>query len=219
VHLVICQAILLADKFDRPFESVESLGSAPVAQLDRVPDYESGGRRFKSFPVHHFFSSSPLTLIKSSINGLFLYLSLLSLVLTFFSRRKRLMADPDVRSKQRLSNFQKAFGYYEEAVSLKMSRLSEEGLIRRFKYTFELAWKYLQDVLQERGYTEVRGPRPVIEQAFQDGLISNGPLWMDMLKARNATTHLYEQATFESIIKNVKGPFYEAFVKFRASRK
>ena len=25
--------------------------SAPVAQLDRVPDYESGGRRFESFRV------------------------------------------------------------------------------------------------------------------------------------------------------------------------
>ncbi|VVT17454.1 hypothetical protein ERY430_80032 [Erythrobacter sp. EC-HK427] len=27
--------------------------SAPVAQLDRVPDYESGGRRFESFRVRH----------------------------------------------------------------------------------------------------------------------------------------------------------------------
>ena len=27
---------------------------APVAQLDRVPDYESGGRGFESSPVRHF---------------------------------------------------------------------------------------------------------------------------------------------------------------------
>ncbi len=27
---------------------------APVAQLDRVSDYESGGRRFESFRVRHF---------------------------------------------------------------------------------------------------------------------------------------------------------------------
>ena len=26
---------------------------APVAQLDRVPDYESGGRMFESCRVHH----------------------------------------------------------------------------------------------------------------------------------------------------------------------
>ncbi len=52
-----------------------------------------------------------------------------------------------------------------------MSKLEEEGLIQRFEYTFELAWKCLQDLLAERGYANVRGPRPVIEQAFQDGII------------------------------------------------
>ena len=31
--------------------------SAPVAQLDRAPDYESGGRRFDSFRVRHFSRS------------------------------------------------------------------------------------------------------------------------------------------------------------------
>ena len=28
--------------------------SAPVAQLDRAPDYESGGQRFESFRARHF---------------------------------------------------------------------------------------------------------------------------------------------------------------------
>ena len=28
---------------------------APVAQLDRVPDYESGGRMFESCRVHHLY--------------------------------------------------------------------------------------------------------------------------------------------------------------------
>ena len=31
-----------------------SLGEAPVAQLDRAPDYESGGWRFESFRARHF---------------------------------------------------------------------------------------------------------------------------------------------------------------------
>src|SRR5262249_51757138 len=30
--------------------------SAPVAQLDRAPDYESGGREFESSPARHYFS-------------------------------------------------------------------------------------------------------------------------------------------------------------------
>src|SRR3954449_2362534 len=31
--------------------------SAPVAQLDRAPDYESGGQRFESFRARHFFQA------------------------------------------------------------------------------------------------------------------------------------------------------------------
>jgi hypothetical protein len=35
-------------------------GHAPVAQLDRVPDYESGGRMFESCRVHHFLPTIPI---------------------------------------------------------------------------------------------------------------------------------------------------------------
>jgi nucleotidyltransferase substrate binding protein (TIGR01987 family) len=123
----------------------------------------------------------------------------------------------DVRSKQRFANFIKALKLYEDAVSPGLTRLEEEGLIHRFEYTFELAWKCLQDLLQERGYANVRGPRPVSEQAFQDGLVTNGPVWMQMLKARNETTHLYDEATFLSVAKGVKGPFLQALQSFRQS--
>lgn len=121
----------------------------------------------------------------------------------------------DIRSRQRFENFKKALLLYEDGIAPKMSKLEEEGLIQRFEYTFELAWKCLQDLLQERGYVEVRGPRPVIEQAFQDGIISDGPLWLQMLKARNETTHLYDESTFEVIIKQVKTPFLLALQNFR----
>ena len=122
----------------------------------------------------------------------------------------------DIRSQQRFSNFNKALSLYESAVAPKMSKLEEEGLIQRFEYTFELAWKCLQDLLQERGYADVRGPRPVIEQAFQDGIISNGPIWLQMLKARNETTHLYDELTFNAIIKQVRDSFLSELQNFRS---
>lgn len=122
----------------------------------------------------------------------------------------------DVRSKQRFENFKKALGQYEAAAAVpNLSQLETEGLIQRFEYTFELAWKCLQDLLAERGYSNVRGPRPVIEQAFKDGLISDGVLWLEMLKARNETTHLYEEATLKAISKKVLGPFLDALKEFR----
>ena len=123
----------------------------------------------------------------------------------------------DVRSQQRFENFKKALSLYSDAVRPKMSRLEEEGLIQRFEYTFELAWKCLQDLLQERGYDNVRGPRPVIEQAFQDGLISDGPTWLKMLKARNESTHLYNEVFFADIIKKVKTSFLKTLKSFQTN--
>ena len=44
----------------------KSLDSGPIAQLDRVPDYESGGRGFESSPVHHKNPTVILYLFMSS---------------------------------------------------------------------------------------------------------------------------------------------------------
>lgn len=127
-----------------------------------------------------------------------------------------MVQDKDIRSKQRFGNFEKAFKLYQDGIKPNMSKLEEEGLIHRFEYTFELAWKCLQDLLQERGYTEIRGPRPVIEQSFQDGIITDGLVWMDMLKARNETTHLYDEAAFKSVCEKVKGPFLKGLREFKS---
>lgn len=52
--------------------------------------------------------------------------------------------------------------------------MEEQGLIKAFEYTYKLGWKTLQDLLKEKGYSDVIRPKPVIEQSFQDGYITNG---------------------------------------------
>ena len=121
--------------------------------------------------------------------------------------------DKDVRWKQRFQNYKKALSQLEAALKVKKPDiLQKQGTIQWFEYTFELAWKTLQDFLmQERGYVEARGPRPVLEQAFQDGIIKDGLIWMDMLKSRNLTTHLYDEKSVEKIYTNVVQEYYTLF--------
>lgn len=118
------------------------------------------------------------------------------------------MNTPDIRWKQRFANYQSALQRLEDAVATNTEdRLSQEGVIQRFEFTFELAWKCLQDVFVERGLPEVRGPKPVLQQALTDNLISNGLIWMEMLKARNAASHMYDEAVFLKIYEHVRHDF------------
>lgn len=123
---------------------------------------------------------------------------------------------PPPRSKQRLQNFKKAFAQLEKFVQQeKLNELEEQGLIQAFEYTYELAWKLLQDVLREQGFVDVAGPRPSIEQAFQVGLIQDGLVWMQMLKDRNLTTHTYNEAVAQEILSHIRSEFIESFRKLK----
>lgn len=121
------------------------------------------------------------------------------------------MNNEHIRWKLRYNSFSKAFLQLEKAVQLKTySEYEQEALIHRFEYTLELAWKTLQDYLEERGFIDVRGPKPVIKQAFQDNILSDGNIWIEMLESRNLTTHSYDKETSNTITNKIVNNYYFA---------
>ena len=125
------------------------------------------------------------------------------------------MEDIDIRWFQRFSNFKKALFKLAEIVENRtleeLSELEKEGLIQRFEYTFELAWKTLQDLLIERGYIDVIGPNPVIAQSFQNGYINDAEGWKLILKSRNLTSHTYNSEIADKIAQQILERFYFLF--------
>src|SRR6476659_6810312 len=117
------------------------------------------------------------------------------------------MTNQDIRWVQRFSNFKKAFAKLEEVAKTRsvsdLSDLEQEGLIQRFEYTYELAWKTLQDLLRLKGYLDVAGPNPVLQQAFKDGYIADGDAWKRMKASRELSSHTYDQSTAEEIVENI----------------
>ncbi len=110
-----------------------------------------------------------------------------------------------IRWQQRFSNYEKAFRQLEKGVGQPtFSELEREGLIQRFEYTFELAWKTLQDFLYAQGYDGVNGPKKVIVQAAQDGYIHDGHGWIAMLEDFLTTKHTYEEETAERIFTAIR---------------
>jgi len=116
----------------------------------------------------------------------------------------------DIRWQQRFVNFNKAFSQLERFMQEEtLNEMEEQGLIKAFEYTYELSWKTLQDLLKDRGYTDVVGPKPVIEQSFQDGYILDGKGWMRMHVSRNLTSHTYDEETAEEIVNSIRSEYFQ----------
>ncbi len=119
-------------------------------------------------------------------------------------------ASKDTRWHQRFENLERAFRLLQEAAGRQsLSDLEAEGMVQRFEYTFELAWKTLKDFLELQGFT-VAYPREVIKTAFQVGLISMGDAWFEMLDRRNEAAHTYDRRRFLEITNAIRTTFLPA---------
>ena len=119
------------------------------------------------------------------------------------------MNNKSIRWHQRFLNFDKAFQQLENAHArfAELDLLAKEGLIQRFEYTLELAWKTLKDYLEAEGEME-KTPRAVIKKAFQIEIIQNGELWMDMLEKRNLMAHTYNEETFSEVLQLIVDQYF-----------
>lgn len=126
----------------------------------------------------------------------------------------------DIRWKQRFSNYQKALLRLEEAVMLSQTRelsyLEKQGFVQAFEFTFELSWKTLKDFLLFHGNgTDLYGSRDVFRQAFSLGIISDGEVWMQMIKSRNLTSHIYDEKVIDEIITLIRDSYFDRFAELQ----
>jgi nucleotidyltransferase substrate binding protein (TIGR01987 family) len=90
------------------------------------------------------------------------------------------------------------------------NELLRDGLIQRFELTFELAWKTLKEVFEDEGLIGLNSPKSVLREAFSAGLIKDEKLWINMLKDRNLTSHMYSESISIEIDKNIKDKYVNA---------
>jgi nucleotidyltransferase substrate binding protein (TIGR01987 family) len=115
----------------------------------------------------------------------------------------------------RFENFKRAYTLLREAIETSQERtlnqLEKEGVIQRFEYTMELAWKTMKDYLEAQNVIlEQITPRAVMKEAFAAKLIKDGQVWMDALDARNKMSHTYDFKQFEAVIKEIQDRYLTA---------
>lgn len=126
----------------------------------------------------------------------------------------------DIRWIQRLENYRKALSKLtgavklleEEDLSADIRELAKEGLVQRFEYTQELAWKVIKDYAEYQGYRDIRGSRDAFRRGLAMGIIEN-PVWLESIEDRNLTSHTYHENTALQVCEDIIKKYYPLFVK------
>ena len=128
----------------------------------------------------------------------------------------------DIRWQQRFHNYEQAFLRLQEAVEMQsLNELERNGLIQRFEFTLDLAWKTLKDFLEERGFAFKPSPKDTVRLAQQSGYITYAQDLIDGLDIRNALSHDYSGEKFEQaepILRNNVFPALRKLYTFFAEQ-
>ena len=110
------------------------------------------------------------------------------------------------KAAEKLSRLQDAVSRLKDALAEYDSHPSDvvrDGVIQRFEFCTELAWKAAREYLLDQGYTEINSPKSTMKQAYASGLIADGDAWVVLLDDRNCTSHIYDDATAAAVFDRI----------------
>lgn len=115
-----------------------------------------------------------------------------------------------IETSLQLENFENAIGQLEEALTYDPEKLGIvlDAVIQRFEFSFELAWKSIKVVAKASG-RDCRSPKRCLKLAYEMGWIKDEDKWLQLLEARNLTSHTYDRETAREVYGTVKENFEE----------
>lgn len=118
--------------------------------------------------------------------------------------------------KMKLEEYEKAVAKLQAALKKDVNAddVYLDGVIQRFEFCFELAWKMMKAYLAYDGI-EANSPRASIREGFAAGLIPNAEAWLDMLEKRNLSSHTYDEKTALDIYEHIKNDYAQMLTALR----
>lgn len=102
-----------------------------------------------------------------------------------------------------LESFESSLKRFREILGKEKSLENRDSSIKRFEFTFELAWKYVQKFLRSQGII-CRSPKECFQEGFKFELIQDNEKWLKMIDDRNLTVHTYNEKLAEEISKRFR---------------
>ncbi len=114
---------------------------------------------------------------------------------------------------QKCENFTKAVKRLSEALAELAenpnSTVIRDGVIQRFEFTFELAWKSLREYMEDQG-SDMSGivfSKQVFKAAYAAQIIDNDQTWIAMLNSRNVTSHVYDDEQAAQVVSDIQNNY------------
>lgn len=115
-------------------------------------------------------------------------------------------ANKQLRFEDGLYNYRRAYERFAEALE-KKEALVQAGFgdifldlaVKRFEFTYEMAWKAIKRYLDYAGIG-VHAPRACFKEAFSQQLITEEQIWLEMIERRNLSSHIYNQDEIAGIL-------------------
>lgn len=91
------------------------------------------------------------------------------------------------------------------------------GIRNKFFLQLDLSWKVLKELLQYEGKSigSTGSPRSIIKAAYSVWDFIDEELWLEMLKARNDLSHMYNEVAARDLVENILNKYIGEFQKLR----
>lgn len=103
-----------------------------------------------------------------------------------------------------VEDLEKAVKKLEEALDSKKTEIVRDSSIKRFELCFDLAWKSVKEYAKLKGL-ECYSPIECFKAGFQLKIIEHDEKWVQMVKDRNMSVHLYKEDLAEELFSKLPG--------------
>lgn len=109
----------------------------------------------------------------------------------------------------KLEEFKKALATLEEALALPYDKVVRDSAIKRFEYTFELAWKTVKVFLEQRFGIEAASPKECFRELRNNAALTDEGVaeLLRMTDDRNEVIHTYKEAFADELYKAIASKY------------
>jgi len=118
------------------------------------------------------------------------------------------MADQTLKLK--LNEFKKALLSLEESLRMRKSKLSRDSSIKRFEFSYELAWKTSKEFLRQIHGLEISSPKECFKELRRQNLLNEAEteIALAMIIDRNLAVHTYNEKFADELYGLIKKKYF-----------